>query len=137
MINSVFQSIHLYLKGDGVVGAYFKGAALIDYQWYLITLFFLNSFLKHFPKFTMYLIVRFFHICICIIHILSCFVFLVCRTFSTWDSGSEDYTNTSYIFGIKQIILFYSTLIFCNCTHLSLIYAGCARAFLTSTRFLQ
>ena len=30
-INSVFQSIHLYLKGDGVVGAYLKGVDLIDY----------------------------------------------------------------------------------------------------------
>ena len=38
----------------------------------------------------MYLIVRFFYIRICIIHILSCFVHLVCRAFLTWASGSED-----------------------------------------------
>ena len=43
-----------------------------------------NSFLKYFPKITMYLIARFFiYFFIRIIHILSCFVFLVCRAFLT------------------------------------------------------
>ena len=57
--------------------------------------FFNKSFLKNFPKITMYVIVRFFYICICIIHILSCFVFLVSRAFLTWASGLEDCANTS------------------------------------------
>ena len=51
------------------------------------------------------------YICICIVYILSCFVFLVCRAFLTLDKRStEDCANTSYVFDIKEIILilFYS-----------------------------
>ena len=67
---------------------------------YLNCFFPKNSFLKNFCKITMYLIVRFFFY-ICIIHILACFVFLVCRAFLTWASDSEDCANTSHVFDIK------------------------------------
>ena len=39
--------------------------------------------------------------CMCIIHIFSCFVFLVCRAFLTRASDSEDCVNTSHVFDIK------------------------------------
>ena len=57
-----------------------------------------NSFLKILPKL---LNSEVSYIFIWIIHILSCFVFLVCRAFLTWASGSEDFANTSYVFDIK------------------------------------
>ena len=50
------------------------------------------------------------YICACIIQILSCFVFLVCRAFLTWASGSEDCANTSYDSTLNKLFWLYSIL---------------------------
>ena len=50
------------------------------------------------------------HICTCVIHILSCFVFLVCRAFLTWASGSEDCANTSHDSTLNKLFWLYSIL---------------------------
>ena len=47
------------------------------------------SFLGFFFQKNSFLIDKVSYICICIIHILSSFVFLICQAFLTWTSGSE------------------------------------------------
>ena len=86
--------------------------------------------MKHFPQITMYVVVRLFYICICIIHILSCFVFLVSRAFLTRASGLEDCANTSTLNKLFYSILLYKgtflgTPFVCEWGWTHLVFSNC------------